>query len=284
MKGSSFLQAVGAMLLSTMSFAVMNIIVKYLHDFGGHQLVFFRSLGSLMISMPLLRIQSIPMWGNNIRLLVLRGLAGVTSMFLFFSSIKYIPVGTATTLRYVAPIFAAILAVLVWKEKIRPLQWLFFLMSFVGIFIIKGFDAELQLLGVFMAIVSAFFTAMVFLIIQKIGSTEHSLVIVNYFMLIATAVGGIVCLFDWKQPTAMEWVWLLVLGVFGFFGQLFMTKAFQLANASSIAPFKYIEVVFVIGIGGWLLEESYPWFTILGILFVILGLLLNIWYKTRYLS
>ncbi|MCV6630754.1 MAG: DMT family transporter, partial [Flavobacteriaceae bacterium] len=174
--------------------------------------------------------------------------------------------------------------VLVLREKIRLWQWFFFVLSFSGIVILKGFDATLSISGMLMAVVSAFFTAIVFLIIQKIGTTEHTLVIVNYFMLIATIIGGLFCIFDWQQPHGVEWLLLFGLGVFGFFGQWFMTRAFQLAAAAAVAPFKYVEVVIVILVGVFWLGESYQWYTLLGIVFVILGLLLNIWYKSRYLS
>lgn len=114
------------MILSTLSFAFMNALVKYLIDYSTFQLVFFRSLGSLGITFAVLKYQKIPVWGNQKKLLLYRGLVGVISMILFFWGVHYISIGSAVTLRYVSPIFAGLLAVIFLREVIKPLQWLFF--------------------------------------------------------------------------------------------------------------------------------------------------------------
>ena len=72
------------MLLSTFSFALMNALVKYLVDYPTLQLVFFRSIGSLIITFSFLKAKGIPQWGNQKKLLILRSVFGVTSMILFF--------------------------------------------------------------------------------------------------------------------------------------------------------------------------------------------------------
>jgi drug/metabolite transporter (DMT)-like permease len=137
----------------------MNALVKYLIDYSTFQLVFFRSLGSLGITFAVLKTQKIPVWGNQKRLLVYRGLVGVTSMILFFWGIHYISIGSAVTLRYVSPIFAGILAVLFLSEVIKPIQWLFFLMAFAGVYLIKSYDPSGSSFGVFLVLSAAFFSA-----------------------------------------------------------------------------------------------------------------------------
>ena len=228
------------MLLSTLSFAFMNVLIKYLIDYSTFQLVFFRSIGSLLITFSVLKSKKIPQWGNQKKLLFYRGLAGVTSMVLFFWSIHYISVGSAVTLRYTSPIFAAILAIFFLKEVIKPLQWFFFIMAFTGVFLIKSYDPSGSNFGVLLVLFAAFFSAVVYILISRIGNRDHPVVVVHYFMLIATTVGGIGSVFFWVAPKTEDLVMLGSLGLFGFFGQLFMTKAFQNAEAHMVAPFKYV--------------------------------------------
>jgi drug/metabolite transporter (DMT)-like permease len=270
------------MLLSTLSFAFMNALVKYLIDYSTFQLVFFRSLGSLGITFAILKSQKISVWGNQKRLLLYRGLVGVTSMVLFFWGVHYISIGSAVTLRYVSPIFAGILAVLFLSEVIKPLQWLFFLMAFAGVFLIKSYDPSGSSFGVFLVLLAAFFSAVVYILISKIGKGDHPVVVVHYFMLIATLVGGVGCLFSWKTPNYEDLLLLSSLGLFGFFGQLFMTKAFQNAEAHMVAPFKYVEVLFTLVFGVFVLQETYDFYHLLGTFLVVFGLVLNVWYKTKY--
>jgi drug/metabolite transporter (DMT)-like permease len=269
------------MLLSTLSFAFMNVLIKHLIDYSTFQLVFFRSLGSLLITFSVLKSKKIPQWGNQKKLLFYRGLAGVTSMVLFFWSIHYISVGSAVTLRYTSPIFAAILAIFFLKEVIKPLQWFFFIMAFTGVFLIKSYDPSGSNFGMLLVLFAAFFSAVVYILISRIGNKDHPVVVVHYFMLIATTVGGIGSVFFWVAPKTEDLVMLGSLGLFGFFGQLFMTKAFQNAEAHMVAPFKYVEVLFTLMFGVFILREGYNFLYLLGTFLVIIGLVLNVGYKSR---
>jgi len=245
------------MIISTLAFACMNVTVKYLVNVNAFQIVFFRSLSSLIFTLSFLLKKRIPILGNKRKLLVLRGLTGVTSMTFFFMSIKYLPVATAVSLRYIAPIFAVIFAVLFLKEKTKPLQWLFFVMSFLGVLVIKGFDENVSTYGLILVLIAAVFSGLVYTIINKIGTADHPVVVVNYFMMIATLVGGILSISYWKNPVGIEWLLLASLGVFGYFGQLYMTKAFQTAKTNQVAPLKYLEVIFTLMFGLLWFDEVY---------------------------
>lgn len=269
------------MLISTLSFACMNALVKYLVSFPTIQIVFFRALGSLMITFIYLKKQRINQWGNQKQLLIYRGIVGVTSMILFFWGVHYISVGSAVTLRYIAPLFAGLLAVIYLKEAIKPLQWLFFISAFFGVYLIKNYDASGSNFGVFLVLLAAFFSAVVYILISKIGNKDHPVVVVHYIMLIATLVGGVGSLFFWRSPSLYELILLLSLGIFGFFGQLYMTKAFQNAEAHMVAPFKYVEVIFTMLFGVFILHENYELLHIVGTFLVIVSLVFNVLYKTR---
>lgn len=269
------------MIISTISFACMNVTVKYLVNINAFQIVFFRSLSSLFFTIPFLLKSEIPILGNNKKLLVLRGLTGVISMTFFFMSIKYLQVATAISLRYIAPIFAAIFAVLFLKEKTKPLQWLFFIMSFVGVLIIKGFDEQVDTFGLILVLIAAFFSGLVYPIINKIGTEDHPVVVVNYLMVIATVVGGLLSISNWQNPIGLEWVLLLSLGVSGYFGQLYMTKAFQTTETNQVAPLIYLEVIFTLLFGLLWLDEIYNIWSLLGITLIIGGLILNVMYKAK---
>jgi drug/metabolite transporter (DMT)-like permease len=274
-------KAILFMLLSTLAFAVMNGVVKYLDGFNAYEKVFFRSLGTLIFTMPYLIYKKIPLLGNKRMLLIARGVIGAISLILFFLSLKYLPVGTAVTLRYLSPVFAAIFAVIWLKETIKPWQWSFFLMALVGVFVLQGFDGTTSLIGLFFVLTSALCMGLVFVVISKIGKQDHPMVIINYFMIIGTVLGGLLALNDWKTPVGNEWFLLLGLGVVGFIGQLFMTKSFQIASTNQVAPLKYLEVIFTVIIGVVWFLEIYTIWSVVGILLVITGLVLNILYKAR---
>ena len=269
------------MIISSLAFACMNATVKYLTHVSAYQIVFFRSISSLFFTFGFLLKNKIPLLGNNKKLLILRGLIGVSSMTFFFMSTKYLPIGTAVSLRYLGPIFAAIFAVFLLKETVKPLQWFFFVMAFVGVLILKGFDDNLNWFGLLLVFISAIFIGFVYIIISKIGKGDHPVVIVNYFLVIATIVGGLLSINTWVQPTFKELLLLMSLGVFGYYGSIYMTKALQISATNQIAPFKYLEVIFTVLFGVFVFSEIYTLWSLLGIALIITGLILNILYKKR---
>jgi len=95
---------------------------------------------------------------------------------------------------------------------------------------------------------------------------------------------GIGSIYSWETPNLFDCILFISLGIFGFFGQLFMTKAFQSAEAHMVAPFKYVEVVFTLIIGYTIIDEKYSVLHLLGALLVIFGLLLNIFYREKNLK
>ena len=264
------------MIISTVSFSLMNSFIKYLSHVPTFEIVFFRSLGSLILATSYIVIKGIPILGNSKFLMVLRSIFGLSAMSLFFMSLKYLPVGTAVSLRYLAPIFAAILAIFVLKEKLKPIQWLLFLIAFTGVIVLKGFDYTVDNTGLTLVLIASILSGMVYITIRKIGNTDHPMVIVNYFMFIGTVIGGILCIFNWKTPIGNDWLVLSSLGFFGFFGQVFMTKAFQIAKTNLVAPLKYIEVVFTMTVGIAWFGDIYTLWSLLGILMIIGALIANV--------
>ena len=100
-------------------------------------------------------------------------------------------------------------------------------------------------------------------------------------MLFATCIGGVGSFFSWKTPSISDYILLILLRIFGFFGQLFMTKAFQNEEVHMIAPFKYVEIVFTLIIGFTIIDEKYSVLHLLGSFLAIFGLLLNVFYKRK---
>jgi drug/metabolite transporter (DMT)-like permease len=203
------------------------------------------------------------------------------AMGLFFASIKFLPVGSAVSIRYVSPIFASFFAVFLLNERIKFYQWICFFIAFFGVILLKGFSPEITNIGLMLAILSAIFTGLVFITIRKIGANDHPVIVVNYFMLFSAFVGGILMFQSWIIPNGIEWVILLSLGFFGYFGQLYMTKAVQQSEINAIAPLKYIEVVFTIVTGVIYFDETYTMISVFAIILILTGLYVNTLFKSQ---
>ena len=100
-------------------------------------------------------------------------------------------------------------------------------------------------------------------------------------MVISAVIGGLLTIGNWKTPHGNEWLVFLSLGIFGYFGQLYMTKALQESETNQVAPLKYLEVIFTMLIGLVWFNEDYTLWSVLGIGLIISGLVLNIFIKRK---
>jgi len=251
-----------------------------LEDIPTHEIVFFRSVISLFLCVVWIKSLKLPFFGNNKKWLIIRGFAGMTALFLFFVTVKNMPLAIATTIQYISPIFTVLLATQLQGERVKRIQWFLFGASFIGIFMIKGFDERISFLYLTIGVVSAFISGIAYNAIMKCRQTDHPVTVVLYFPLIATPVMGIACLIaGWKTPVGIEWLLLLVMGVFTQIAQVYMTKALHADHSSRIMPFKYFGVIYAMGIGLIFFGETLPWLSIAGIALVISGVILNAFIK-----
>jgi RarD protein len=262
-------------LVSTFCFSLVNVCVKYLENIPTAEIVLFRSLVTFIITATLILRIGIPFWGNQIRWLLLRGAAGAVSLTLFFYTIKLMPIGTAVTIQFLSPIFTIILGIYFLGEKVKKLQWIFFILAFIGVIVVKGFDPRISWIYLGMGILSAFFSGVAYNAIVKCKYTEHPLTLVMYFPLVAIPVTGIWCLFEWKTPNQEEWILLLLAGLLTQIAQVCMTKSLHLGKSSVIIPFKYLGIIYALTYGFLFFNETYSITVIMGIILIVVGVVTN---------
>ena len=269
------------MLVAGIFFSLMNVGVKYLDNIPAIEIVFFRSLVTLVISAVMIRRLGISFLGNNKVVLFLRGFFGVIALSLYFLCLQNMPLASAVTIMQLSPVFTTILAIFILKEKVKLPQWAFFLISFLGVALIKGFDPDMPLLYFVLAIFSAFISALAYNMVRKLKDSDHPLVVVFYFPLVAMPVAGLMTYFVWVQPEPIEWLILIGIGIATQIAQVNMTKALQMEEVGKVSIVRYLTIVYAIIIGYVFFKDDYGWITLLGISFVVFGVILNLWYTQQ---
>ena len=272
------------MLIATFFFSLMNVGVKYLSHIPAVEIVFFRSVVSLVLSFSFLKLKQIPIWGNNKKLLIARGMAGAISLVLYFTTLQAIPLAGAVTIQFLSPIFTAILGIFIVNEKVAKRQWLFFLISFAGVVIIQGVDNRITTFYFFIGILAALFSGIAFNIIRKLNVSENPVVIVFYFPLVTIPVTGLYIITNWVNPTGIDLLIIILVGITTQIAQVYMTKAFQHEELSKIASLRYIGIIYALIFGHILFGEYFEYYSYVGLVLVLLGVMLNIWYKQRHIS
>jgi len=269
------------MLVSTFSFSLMQLCVKFLPHLPAHELILFRSIISLVLSLGFLVPNRINPLGNNRRLLLMRGFFGMMALSLFFLTLQELPLASAVTIQYLSPIFTSIIAIFILGERMRGRQWLFIAIAFAGVVVLKGFDERVSTLFLLLGIASSLFAGAAYNCVRLLKDSDHPVVVVFYFPLVATPVMAVLSWFEWVTPVGTDWVWLLLLGVFTQVGQLYMTKALQAEKANLVTSMKYLGAVYALVYGYFLFDETYDLLSLLGIVLVLAGVVLNVLFKER---
>jgi len=262
-------------LLSSFFFALMNVGVKYLSHIPSHEIVLVRALVTLILGYILIRKNNLKPWGNNKKYLLLRGLTGTAALVMYFYTLQHMPLASAVTIQFMSPIFTIIISGIFLKERATPLQWLFFLVAFGGVVMVKGFDPRVTVPELLIGITAAVFSAMAYNFIRKLKDFDHPLVVVFYFPLVTVPLVGSYSVFHWVAPQAWEWLILILIGLAVTAAQIFMTRAYQSDRASNISIFNYLGTVYAIVIGLTLFDETISLLGYAGFVLIIIGVVLS---------
>ena len=277
------------MVASALSFSLMGVCVKQV---GGRipaaEVVLVRALVSVVLSWLLVRRAGISPWGQRRGLLVLRGAIGSVALLCVYIALTELPLASATVLQYLYPTFTALLAWLVLGEPIGRRVLLAVLLGWSGVLLVArpaellgpalGLARGASLAGpaVLIAVAGAFCTALAYVSVRSLARSEHPLVIVFYFPLVAVPLSLPLVLLNPVWPTPVELLWLLGVGVFTQMGQVFLTSSLVALPAARATAISYVQVAFA-GVWGWLLfGELVDGWTVAGAALVLAATLISL--------
>lgn len=242
-------------LLSGVLFTGMAVCVKATSDVvPTGQIVFYRSAFALL---PL----AIFLWWRGelpggLRTTrpgghLLRSAFGAAAMFTSFAAIARLPLAEAVLIGHLAPIFTAIAAVAVLSERLTPWRVGGVILGFAGVLVLVwpdlGGSAETsQLIGYALGVATAALTAAALLMVRSLARTENPGAIAFYFI-VASMAGGVLTLpLGWASTDAQTLFLLIGAGLFGGAAHIAMTLAFRYAEASRLAPFEYVVLLWAV--------------------------------------
>lgn len=275
-------RAVVYVILSTTLYAVINLAVKYLHHLPASELVVFRASVSFLLCFYFLKKKKMAVWGHNKKLLILRGLTGTLALFSLFTVLQKIPFAVAMTLINLTPIFTVIIAHVFLREKANLAQWIFLVLSFMGVIMIRGGIEPVPWLWMFLGMGAALFAAITYTIIRQLRKTDDALVVILYFPMVTIPLISPVMISQWQTPQGLDWVILLTIGVLTQVAQYFMTLAYQAEKAAKVMVFNYISILWGLLFGWILFSETLSLRQILGVTLIFACLLGNYWVSHRH--
>ena len=237
--------------LSVLFFVLMSVCIKATGDhIPLFQVVFFRNFFALLpliffIYFLKLNFRSI----NNYKLHIARAFIGITAMSLFFISIRYVPLVEMQTISYSSVFFISILSIFFLGEKIGYRRIIAIFIGFIGVLIILKPSTELFSNYSVLPLIASLFLSMAVIVLKKILLTNNNILSVWVFTVLCTIISLFFYNENWVWPNNLDMSFMVASGILGFIAQICLTKSFQLADASILAPIDFSSVIWSFSLG-----------------------------------
>lgn len=254
------------MLVAAALFALMSVLVKHASaTFSPAELVFYRSVFGLISIWAVIALGQrhvlAPLVTGHFRAHVWRGLSGFAALVLFFYALARLPLATAVTLNYTAPLFLAALSAWWLREHCGRGIVGAVLLGFFGIVLLLRPQVQGQAwLPAVAGLASGMLAAVAYVNVKQLGTLgEPEWRVVFYFTLIST-LGAFawMALVGFHTPQAADWPWLIGIGITATVAQLALTRAYHRGRTLTVGSLAYTTVGFSALYGVLLFDETLP--------------------------
>lgn len=244
-------------------FVIMGSMIKAADRIPAGEAVFFRAFCALPVIVAWLVSRGDLGAGlrvGNWRSHALRGIAGSTAMGLGFVGLKLLPLPEVTAIRFATPILTVIFAALILSERVRLIRLSAVLVGLGGVMIVmwprlQFQGGDLAMIGALVTLGSAGLAALSQVFIKAMAGTERTTAIVFWFSMTASSLSLLTLPFGWVMPLGGEWALLIGAGLLGGLGQILLTASYRYADASVLAPFTYVSMIWALLIGYFIFDE-----------------------------
>ena len=228
-------------------FAAMHNTIRFVtvsEGFHPFEVAFFRVAFGLLVFIPffvrsgvgILRTQKFT-WHFG------RAFLNSASMLSWFTALSLMPVGDATAVSLIGPVFVAILAMVFLGEHVGPMRWFgIFLAVAGGLLVVRPGLTEISS-GVWLVLFSAVAVSFSKLIAKILTEHDSPTTIVAYMTLLMIPITLVPAIFVWQTPSIYQLVFLALIGIFGTTGHLLFVQAYKLADMSLVEPAMFTRMV-----------------------------------------
>jgi drug/metabolite transporter (DMT)-like permease len=234
------------MALSAFGFSIMAMLVKIASTrLPTGEIVLARAAVTLGLSYAMLLHAGVSPWGHAHGKLALRGLIGFCALGCYYVSLARLPLADATTLQNTTPLVTALLAWWLLRERVGWATAVAIASGLAGVaMIVHPFSGGADPAGVAIALGGATCSAIAYVTVRQLTRSEHALVIVFYFPLVATPLALPWAAADFVWPAPVDWLLLFAIGAVTQLAQVFMTLGLTLERAGRATAVGYLQVCF----------------------------------------
>lgn len=247
--GVTFPRGLVYMAASALGFSAMSMLVKLASPrLPTGEIVLARAVITLVVSYVMVARAGLSPWGTHRGKLVLRGCLGFGGLAAYYAALALLPIAAATTIHQTVPLLTALLAWWLLGERVGWATAAAIACGLAGVLVIAHpSGAGLDAAGVAIALVGAVCSSIAYVTVRTLARSEHPLVIVFYFPLVATPLAIPWAAANWVMPAPVDWLLLLAIGLTTQVGQVFLTLGLAAERVGRATAVGYLQIVFAIG-------------------------------------
>ncbi|XXK32865.1 DMT family transporter [Rhodobacteraceae bacterium nBUS_24] len=273
------------MLGAVFLFTAMDAIAKQLtREVGLIQTIWVRYSGQALLVF-LIVLPKLPDVAKSQypKLQILRSVVLMAATCLFFLSISKIGLAEATAIMDINPVLITLGAFLFLGEKIGPRRILGIIVSMVGALIIIRPGTDVFTIYAVLPLIAAVCYTTYNLTTRFVGNRESPWTSLLYSALCGAVVFSCIVPFFWQPVSLFAAGLMVLLSLCGTFSQLMLIKALAIGEASLLAPFAYIGLIYAT-IWGFIFFGEFPgeWSIVGAIIIAISGF--YVWYRDTFRS
>jgi len=259
---------------SSVLFSAMSLLVPLTRSVNTSIVVSARFITGIVVILGMAAFRLASLRAVNRWWLVVRGVIGASSVYFFYRGITTLGLGKGTVLNYTYPVFSALLAPLIVKEKFSWDIVAAALVSFVGILLVvsPGGGVSFASIGIedMLALLGGILAGVAVVVIKKLRETDSP-----HMIYLAQCVFGLLVV-GWPTVTgsfafpAIQWLVLLGIGVLATAAQLAMTWAYKHVRATEGSLLAFLVPVLNVMLGVAVFGEKMHLTTLIGSLVVLL--------------
>jgi drug/metabolite transporter (DMT)-like permease len=204
----------------------------------------------------------------------LRATLKLGSLVALFAALGSAPLATVTAIGFAAPLFVTVGAWIFFRETPRAVRIAGALLGFAGIVILLRPTGSEVNVALIYALISALLIGTIQLMLKYMGQTEKADTLVAWNLILTVPIALVPAIWFWATPTPTEWMLLGLQGALGAGNQFLATKAFQLADASLVAPIDFLRLPFVAVAAFYFFGEVLDQATWIGAVLILIAVLM----------
>lgn len=212
----------------------------------------------------------------------LRSVIHFGAQYSWFYALPLIPLAQLSAIEFTAPLWTALMAPLLLRERLTPWRLTAVVLGFFGMFVTVRPDSADVSAGTLFALLAAIGFAVHYIITRRLMRYDFAFTVIFYMTLLQTVLATVITIAAGLQiPDAHTTGWLFIIAVCGLTAHFSIARAFSLADAIIVTPMDFLRLPLIALVGIALYAEPLNAWVLIGGGLVVLANFINIWSERR---